>query len=542
MVYAYDRAIPLPVKDLYDTQIMNMAINAAKDRYDDAQKRIDDLYTKYGDFMSPIQKDMDWYQKNVTGATADFLNGLYERGIDPLRSAEGRALVAQWTRQMPIGDIAKVRQSAAAANEYLKNKGLLQRAGKYDPDLNERFLGYNLDQFDTINGGQVWNVTSPLEAQSLKDLTEKSFNNRSPLELTKDDVESFGVKYDPRAKYTGFAKRHIQDIADKVAPGLYGTPYMDYYRDLAKRKLEAAGIEPTKDNIDRQLANDIADSQEEWLMGPKADLTDFYKRQELALRAQSNMLQAQRNAIAAGAQQTEQGISLADRWYSTGAAKAWSANGITKNWFDMNGENYAKFSAEAKKVFSDFGKKQHKVDTKHAVAAYQKQFSIPMDEYAVASIIGSPVDGNKKVAHATDAAIARLHSVYDVVTNTAGCIKPHRGQEATQSMRDAIAKAGASNVTITPMGSGYASMRKDGGKFSVMPLVRVKVGDKSYDAYYDIELESATTHGGAYQQGSTADMYNLFPNYNGWAGYGVWDTRETSSQLKGKASESLGTY
>ena len=95
---------------------------------------------------------------------------------------------------------------------------------------------------------------------------------------------------------------------------------MDYYRDLAKRKLEAVGIEPTKDNIDRQLANDIADSQEEWLMGPKADLTDFYKRRELALRAQSNMLQAQRNAIAAGAQQTEQGISLADRWYSAGAA------------------------------------------------------------------------------------------------------------------------------------------------------------------------------------------------------------------------------
>ena len=33
MVYAYDRAIPLPVKDLYDTQIMAMSINAAKDMY-----------------------------------------------------------------------------------------------------------------------------------------------------------------------------------------------------------------------------------------------------------------------------------------------------------------------------------------------------------------------------------------------------------------------------------------------------------------------------------------------------------------------------
>jgi hypothetical protein len=34
MVYAYDRAIPLPIQDLYDTQIMSMAINAAKDMYD----------------------------------------------------------------------------------------------------------------------------------------------------------------------------------------------------------------------------------------------------------------------------------------------------------------------------------------------------------------------------------------------------------------------------------------------------------------------------------------------------------------------------
>lgn len=165
-----------------------------------------------------------------------------------------------------------------------------------------------------------------------------------------------------------------------------------------------------------------------------------------------------------------------------------------------------------------------------------------MDEYAVASIIGSPVDGNRKVAKATDAAIDKLYGVYDVVTNTAGCVKPHRGSEYTQSMRDAIKKAGSSNVTITPMGTGYASMRKRGGKFSVMPLVRVNIGGKTYDAYYDIQLDSAPTHGGAYIQGSTSDIYNMFPDYGGWAGYGVWDTRETSNQLKGKASELLGTY
>ena len=61
---------------------------------------------------------MDWYQQNVTGKASEFINSLYDRGIDPLRSAEGRAAVAQLVRTMPIGDIAKIRQSAAAANEY----------------------------------------------------------------------------------------------------------------------------------------------------------------------------------------------------------------------------------------------------------------------------------------------------------------------------------------------------------------------------------------------------------------------------------------
>lgn len=59
--------------------------------------------------MSPIQKDMEWYQKNVTGKAANFINQLYANGIDPLRSAEGRAAVAQLVRSMPVGDIAKLR-------------------------------------------------------------------------------------------------------------------------------------------------------------------------------------------------------------------------------------------------------------------------------------------------------------------------------------------------------------------------------------------------------------------------------------------------
>jgi hypothetical protein len=125
----------------------------------------------------------------------------------------------------------------------------------------------------------VWNVTSPLQAQSLKELTEKSFNNRTAHELTKEDVLSFGPewvkKYDPRAKYVGFTKKDLRDIADRIAPGLYGTPYAEYYRDLAKRKLIAAGYEPTEKNINIQLAQDIADSQDEYLIKPSGTLSEW---------------------------------------------------------------------------------------------------------------------------------------------------------------------------------------------------------------------------------------------------------------------------
>ena len=89
---------------------------------------------------------MDWYAQNVTGKASDFINQLYANGVDPLRSAEGRAAVAQLVRSMPIGDIAKVRQSAATAKEYLKSID-----DTTNPEL-ERFLGRDLSQWSTLGG------------------------------------------------------------------------------------------------------------------------------------------------------------------------------------------------------------------------------------------------------------------------------------------------------------------------------------------------------------------------------------------------------
>jgi len=52
--------------------------------------------------------------------------------------------------------------------------------------------------------------------------------------LNEDDVKSFGMAYDPRYNYTGFADRHLLDIAAGETPGWRGSLYADYYRDLAE--------------------------------------------------------------------------------------------------------------------------------------------------------------------------------------------------------------------------------------------------------------------------------------------------------------------
>ena len=82
---------------------------------------------------------MEWYNKNVTGKARDTINSLYAHGIDPLRSAEGRAAIAQLIYSMPTGEIAKRKQSAEIAKEYVKNYGALDAAGKLDPNF-ERFM------------------------------------------------------------------------------------------------------------------------------------------------------------------------------------------------------------------------------------------------------------------------------------------------------------------------------------------------------------------------------------------------------------------
>lgn len=276
MVYSRDQWVQLPVRDLYDSQIMMASINAARDMYQRGVDEIKDFKKEYGDFFTPIQEDADWYNTNVLNGSKNLINSLYERGIDPLRSVEGRAEISRFINSLPVGDINKLKMGSKIAQEYLRNKAQLEAQNKFNQDY-EDFItgGKNLQGWNTIRDG-LWTRQSPAQFVTLKEATDNWFNNRTPHTLTKKDVEGFGMKYDRRYDYTGFTMGDIKGIAAKNTPGWQGSTISDYYRDLAKRQLLSEGVEkPTMAQIEGRLQENVAQANKEWMVNPVQSVNQY---------------------------------------------------------------------------------------------------------------------------------------------------------------------------------------------------------------------------------------------------------------------------
>lgn len=263
MVYSRDQWIQLPVRDLYDSQIMLASINAAKDMYQQGVNEFKEYQKNYNDFYSPISRDMDWYNKNVIGSTQDLIKDLYDRGIDPLRSPEGRAMLQRHINNIPTQQIGKLKASAIQAQKYLDSISDLAAKGLYNEDY-ERFNNpYSPDDWDTMKNG-VWNRSSAMSYKNLQQYVHPTFEGIKHHLLTKEEVESRGMKYDPNYEYQGISEKDMRDSLQNWMPGLKGDPLYIYHRNQAKLDLQRAGIQnPTEDQIDRRFMDNaiIADHQ-----------------------------------------------------------------------------------------------------------------------------------------------------------------------------------------------------------------------------------------------------------------------------------------
>lgn len=256
----YDEPVAVPIIDLLDSNMMSQYISAAREQYNQAIQEQKEFAKEFGDLYSPSASLNKAYYDQTKGRVNAGLNYLYQNGIDPLRSAEGRAYIAKIIRETPYDKISKWKADADNMKTFQKAAASMVAEGKLTQDqLGWQMQKYGLDydKFDPYT--QSWNTLAPTKMDTLEDLTKIPYSVLKPSNLTQKQVEAMGYKYDPKNDYTGITDQMIMDTAGKAIPSVMSTAAGEYYYDKAKQQLQQAGVtNPTDDQVKQQLQGTVA--------------------------------------------------------------------------------------------------------------------------------------------------------------------------------------------------------------------------------------------------------------------------------------------
>lgn len=253
MIYEYDNIDPLPIRDLYNSNIMLAAINAAKDQYDTARQDLKDFKKEYGNFYSPSNVDMATYNKEFN--VSKFVSDLYAQGIDPLRSAEGRALVDQYISSRPYDWYNNAKQTAEVGQIYNKAVAELDAKGMYNPEMETKYLKHDISNWDSSKGS--WNRMSPSVYKDIDTLLEPIVKN---VDYSYDDALT-KEKNDGNDYYTISKERLMQAVDDNMSD-ILSTPQGGYHYWKA---MQATGNDKNKamQLLREQIANRLSDNVKE---------------------------------------------------------------------------------------------------------------------------------------------------------------------------------------------------------------------------------------------------------------------------------------
>lgn len=279
MVYALDNWIQLPTRDLYDTNMMAMAINAAKDMYDKNLDQIKEFNKTYGDFTSPFARDMARYGKMV-GGVRDAINQMYANGIDPLRSAEGRAIVARLTNSVNPAEFNRMRTNAKLGFEYLQQVEEAKAKGEFDQDYENWLLNTANGGPGAFNdfssaGGAMWNRPGPGRYQDQNTMVSPLFDHMQ------DEFISSDGQYD----YSGVSRDRRALILQANLGALLKTPNGRYHYELAKQ--EAArrlNRTPTESEALAFYQDQLLDASDRFEHRTRTENKDWARRRESQIR------------------------------------------------------------------------------------------------------------------------------------------------------------------------------------------------------------------------------------------------------------------
>ena len=536
MIYGQDDPMLFPVADLYDSGMMNMYINAAREQYNQNREDMKDFMKTYGDFISPISADMDWVDQQTRGRINDALNYLQQNGIDPLRSAEGRAIIQRVIRDTPTAGINARRQSAENAKEYLKNKAALERQGLYNPNFESYRLGGNtINNWNTGDNG-IWQETSPFEYKDLNEYTGHIFDKMEDEFISSDGI------YD----YTGVSRERRNQALTQQIGGLLGTPLGRFHYENSRANAAAIlGREPTEEEVLNQFKDDILTATVEYERRNRkenpeyARQRDFYYDDKLDAAKTARDIDAyrQKEKIKAqyGGGYGGKNLPNNEQYSFAEVVRRRAATSIM-------GQQIQEYSQKTLDGIRDkqmqFGEQVSKTTNGHSwnksgVNAYKNMYG---NNYYLEDDISKFLnyqmyDKNNKTMILPKEQISRLYDEGSVISHTAG----FRGK-ATGTNRNSLKSADL--ITITPTRRSYGAFMKDDrhkNYFEVTVVTRKKDKDGNYvptgskTMYLDSHITSVANAPGSGSLG-VRDRRNTNKVYPLPKGIQTTDTQDTRYQ------------
>ena len=151
MIGMYDEPVAVPIIDLLDSSMMSQYISAAREQYNQAVQDQKEFAKEFGDLYSPSASLNKAYYDQTKGRVNAGLNYLYQNGIDPLRSAEGRAYIAKIIRETPYDKISKWKTDADNMKTFQKAAAsMVAKVNLIQSQLSSQMQKYVLyyDKFD----------------------------------------------------------------------------------------------------------------------------------------------------------------------------------------------------------------------------------------------------------------------------------------------------------------------------------------------------------------------------------------------------------
>ena len=230
----YDEPVAVPIIDLLDSNMMSQYISAAREQYNQAVQDQKEFAKEFGELYGPNANINKQFYEQTRGAVNKGLDYLYQNGIDPLRSAEGRAYIAKIIRERPYAEIANLKAQNESMKTYQKYRAEAMRNGTYDPDF-EKFVlgGKTLESWDPSTDG-MWTREAPSKYSSLKDWTSNLFDNMQ-LEYDDEATKKAGGMYQVYSK----SPKKMQQILDSNIKDMSKSELGRYYINMYGGDIEA---------------------------------------------------------------------------------------------------------------------------------------------------------------------------------------------------------------------------------------------------------------------------------------------------------------